>query len=187
MHGSIFVLLKKFVETRYDVATWHNLLRSAGIDHEYFLHQTYPDKEAAGIIAAAVSATGLKSNTLLEDFGEFMVPDLMKVYAKYIKPEWRTFEMLEFTESVMHKAARQENPGTQPPVLNAMRVNPSLLIIDYYSKRRMGSLAIGIIRGIARYYHEEDIITITSTTESDAERVQIRVHKDHSNHATGHS
>lgn len=39
----------------------------------------------------------------------------------------------------------------------------------------MGSLAIGIIKGIAKYYHEETNIVIESTTVPDDERVQIQV------------
>jgi hypothetical protein len=56
---------------------------------------------------------------------------------------------------------------------------PDLLLI--YHKyinptwRRMTGVAVGIIRGIAQYYHESDVVEVTRLTAVDEERVQIRV------------
>ncbi len=180
MHGSIFNLLKKFVVENYDTATWGNLLKSAGIGHsDYDEHVAYPDEEINAILSAASYSTGLTAAALQEKFGEYIAPDLMNGYKKYMRPEWKTFEVLEYTEPIMHTAARTEDAAMSPPVLNTMKVSENLIIIDYYSKRRMGSLAIGITRGIAKYFHEENEITVTSTTEDNAERVQIRVERSH--------
>ncbi len=110
-----------------------------------------------------------------EQFGEYLVPDLFKLYADFLRPEWKTFDVLLYTETIMHGAVRKLNSAASPPVLNVTKVNNKLLIIDYYSKRRMGALAIGIIKGIAKYFNESDLVFITSTTDPDAERVQIRV------------
>ncbi len=48
-------------------------------------------------------------------------------------------------------------------------------MIDYFSKRKMGALAVGIIKGIATYYNEQDKIEIKSMSDPEDERVQIRV------------
>jgi hypothetical protein len=74
----------------------------------------------------------------------------------------------------MHGAVRREGSAT-PPVLNVNRVNEKLLYIDYYSKRKMGSLAIGIIKGIAKYFNEAERIQITSMSNPNDERVQLKV------------
>lgn len=178
MHGSIFILLKRFVENQYDHSTWLKLLDAAGVQHDsYQMNKVYPDEEVFALVENAAKFTELPAVKLHEKFGEFLVPDLLLVYKKYIKPEWRTMDMLEFTETSMHAAVRQENEAVAPPVLHVNRVNPNLIIIDYYSKRRMGGLAVGIIRGIANYYHETDLIRITPTSALDSERVQIRVEK----------
>ncbi len=41
----------------------------------------------------------------------------------------------------------------------------------------MSCLAIGIIKGIAKYYNESDIIKVVSMTDANAERVQIKVER----------
>ena len=43
--------------------------------------------------------------------------------------------------------------------------------------RRMGDLAAATTRGIAKYFHEEDEITVTAITADNDERVQIRLER----------
>ena len=67
--------------------------------------------------------------------------------------------MVEHTERVKHGALRKLNSTANPPILNVTRVNSHKLIVYYFSKRRMGSLAVGIIKDIAKFYKEnEDIL-----------------------------
>jgi hypothetical protein len=176
MHGSIFVFLKRFVESTYDFSTWIKLLEAAGIDRtSYTMHEMYPTEELTAIVNVASETTGLPVPTLHEKYGEFLVPDLLLIYQKYINPTWRTMDMLMQTEAVMHGAVRKEDNRTSPPILNVSKVNQHLLIIDYFSKRKMAGVAIGIIKGIAKYYNEQDLINVFAVTPIDSERVQIRV------------
>jgi hypothetical protein len=69
---------------------------------------------------------------------------------------------------------KQENQA-DPPVLLVTRVHDKLLTIDYYSKRRMASLAIGIINGIAKYYNEADKVKVICQSDPNDERVQLRI------------
>lgn len=110
-----------------------------------------------------------------EAFGEWLVPDLFQVYSNYLRPEWKTYEILIHTEKVFHGAVRNLNSTAHPPVLNVSEVSTDYLMIDYYSKRKMGSLAVGIIKGIAKYYNEDKDIDVIPATEPDAERVQIKI------------
>lgn len=176
MHGSTFTLLQRFVEKNYGRDVWENLLRKSGVGQKsYNAHQNYPLLEMEAIIGEASRITGLSEEVIKEKFGEGMVPDLMVLYKKYVEPEWKTFEMLLYTEHIMHKAVRKEESNANPPVLNVSRVHDKLLIIDYFSERRMGCLAVGIIKGIAKYYHEENKIKVESSSSPNDERVQIRI------------
>ena len=177
VHGSIFYLLKKFVLSMYPERVWKEFLNNAGkdADFEFIITESYPIEDIEQLVHAASNHTGLSVHTLQEKFGEWLVPDLFQVYSSYLNPGWKTFEVLVNTEEVFHGAVRKLNSTARPPVLHVSEVRDDFLIIDYYSKRKMSSLAIGIIKGIARYYNEHDKIQIAPTTEPDAERVQIRV------------
>lgn len=179
MHGSMFVLLKKYIETNYSNEIWIKLVQEAGAgDITYGMHQSYPASQMYSIMSGASVYAGISESNLKENFGEFLVPDLMHLYKSYVKPEWKTFEVLEYTEIVMHQAVRKEESTANPPILNISRVHDKLLIIDYYSKRKMADLAVGIIKGIAKFYGESQKVHVIPATGSNDERVQIRVEFD---------
>ena len=121
--------------------------------------------------------TGLSAGELQEKFGEYLVPDLMHMYKRLIRPEWKTLDMIEHTESTMHKQVRLEHAGHAPPVLSVRRLGPDELTIDYVSERRMSGLAVGIVRGLATYFDEGDRIDVMPTTSENGERVRIHVRR----------
>jgi hypothetical protein len=176
IHGSMFVLLKKFVDNTNAKDTWTLLLKDAVIpEGNYAMHMNYPASDFFSIVRSIAKLKGVNENEVKERFGEYLVPDLLQLYKAYVNPEWKTFDMLLNTELVMHKAVRKEESKADPPVLNISRVHDKLIMIDYYSRRKMASLAIGIIKGIAHFYNETGQIQIIPTSDPDDERVQIRV------------
>ncbi|MDO7852431.1 heme NO-binding domain-containing protein [Hymenobacter convexus] len=178
MHGTILTLLKRYVQTQYDHSTWVKLMELSGLEHVEFDHKTvYPDEHIYALVGHAAEMTGIPAGELHEKFGEYLVPDLMYMYQKLLKPEWKTLDMLEHTELTMHKQVRQEHTENSPPVLDVTRLSANELYIDYVSPRRMGGLAVGIVRGLATYYDEADRIDVQPTTTEDGERVRIHVRR----------
>ncbi|UOQ95817.1 heme NO-binding domain-containing protein [Hymenobacter sp. 5317J-9] len=178
MHGTILTLLKRYVQTQYDHSTWVKLMELSGLEHVEFDHKTaYPDEHLYALVGHAAEMTGLSAGELHEKFGEYLVPDLMYMYQKLLKPEWKTLDMLEHTEHTMHRQVRQEHAENAPPVLDVTRIGPDELYIDYVSPRRMGGLAVGIVRGLAAYYDEADRIDVMPTTTEDGQRVRIHVRR----------
>ncbi|UOQ51304.1 heme NO-binding domain-containing protein [Hymenobacter cellulosivorans] len=176
MHGSIFNLLKRFVQTQYDYSTWLKLVELSGLSSADFdMNEVYPDAQIYALVGQAASMTGIPAEQLQEKFGEFLVPDLMLVYKRYVQPGWGTLEMIENTEEAMHGAVRRDAPGTRPPVLHVTRLSDKELEVQYESERRMGALAVGIIRGLATYFDEVDEIEVEPLTREDEEKVIIRV------------
>ncbi|HEX6641758.1 MAG TPA: heme NO-binding domain-containing protein [Thermoanaerobaculia bacterium] len=163
MHGTIFIELQKYVETKLGPAAWSTLMREAGITREepYDPFLTYPDEEVGALVGTASRITGTPAQALLEDFGEFIAPDLLDMYWSVIAPEWRTLDVLENTEKTIHDVVRINQKGATPPYLHATRVADDEVSILYTSPRKLCSVAKGITRGIARHYNEP--ITIDET------------------------
>ncbi|OGX90617.1 heme NO-binding domain-containing protein [Hymenobacter coccineus] len=179
MHGTILILLKRYIQTQYDHSTWVNLLELAGLSGATFDHKTvYPDENLYALVDQAAAATGATAGELHERLGEYLVPDIMYMYQKLVDPTWRTLDMLEHTEHTMHRQVRREHAENAPPVLAVKRLSPNEVQIDYVSARRMGGLAVGIVRGLAAYYDEADRIAVTPTTSADGQRVSIYVQRN---------
>jgi len=155
MHGIILSELKRYVEARQGPAAWQPLLEKAGLgDVRYLANEAYPDPEAMAIVEAASSMTGMSAQAILEDFGEFIAPNLLEIYGPIIRPEWRTLDVILNTERSVHTVVRIRNKGAAPPELKCVRRGADEVVLTYDSPRKMCAVAKGIGRGLARHFQE---------------------------------
>lgn len=178
MQGTILMLLKRYVQTQYDHSTWLKLAELSGLESLELDHKTvYPDEHMYALVGQAAEMIGIPAGELHEKFGEYLVPDLMFMYQKYVQSDWKTLDMLEHTEMTAHKEVRRQHPENSPPVLHVKRLNENEVMINYVSPRRMSGLAVGIVRGLAVYFDEADRIDVMPTTSEDGEQVSIHVRR----------
>ncbi len=176
MTGITFSGLRKYVETRLGPGSWPALLKEAKQDGKMYLAtQEYPDAQLVELVVAATRVTGLGAAAILEDFGEFIAPDLLSMFKASIKPAWRTLDVLEHTEETLHKAVRLRNPGARPPELVATRKGPREVVIEYSSPRKLCAVAKGIARGIAKHYNENVEISEAACMHKGAPSCRISV------------
>jgi hypothetical protein len=155
MHGLIHSELRKFVEEVHGAGMWKQVLEEAGLpDQAYSSTGAYPDQEAFAIVKAAARITATPAEDILESYGEFLAPTLMRMFQALIPPGWKTLEMLLNTEETIHTVVRVRNPGASPPRLRFEQTGPNTLRFNYESPRRMSALAKGIMKGIASHYGE---------------------------------
>lgn len=163
MHGVIFVQLKKYVDTRVSPDAWRPLLVNAGLPGKlYMAMNTYDDAELVALVTTASAMTNIPAPALLRDFGSFIVPDLLKMYRAFMKPEWRTLDVIEHTESHVHTRVRAMTKGAMPPFLEATRTSAKSVTVHYRSPRKLCAVGEGIIEGIAGHFGER--VTMTHDT-----------------------
>ena len=161
MHGFIFIEFEKFALTKVPYRSWYEILANNNLqDRQYSPINLYPDSELKTLINSVAAITHDPPTVLLEMFGKSLVPDLMKVYRAFINPEWKTLDMLENAETSIHVAVRKSTNGAAPPILDIRRTSHNSLEIHYISERKMVELGVGIIKGIAKAYNEEDNIEV---------------------------
>ena len=155
MHGTIFVELRKYVIAKLGSDGWPKLLEEAGISNRAYLPLlSYQDEEITALIGAASKITGASTAELLGDFGEFIAGDLINMYPALVQGRWKTLDLIENTEQIIHAVVRRNMPGASPPELKTVRRSADELLLIYASQRMMCPLAVGIIRGVAQHYGE---------------------------------
>jgi hypothetical protein len=160
MHGLIFLQFQRFAQKQSGITDWESLLREAQLPiKSYSPARAYPDEDMLALVGAASRLLNMPVDAVLETFGEFVAPELIRLNGKLIRPEWKTLELIENTEKLIHTAVRVGNPGAQPPVLDCIRSTRDELQIVYSSDRQMCGVAKGIIKGVARHYGETVQIT----------------------------
>ncbi len=159
MHGVIFLELKSYVGAKLGASAWDTLLEKAGLAGKIYLPvKEYPDAEALSLVTTACAITGQQPGPLLEDFGEYIVPDLLQFYGGQLDPAWKTLDVIENTEETIHKVVRRRNPGAKPPELRCERTSPREVLIRYSSGRRMCGVAKGISKGLATHFGESVLV-----------------------------
>jgi len=159
VHGLIFFYIQKYAESLpqgLGSAAGHGSGQSSIVRQaaHYLPSASYPDDEAVALLQAVAAAEGAPLGETVTRFGEFLAPHLLKVAGQLVDPSWRTLDLVEHTEQLIHAMVRVEKPGAEPPVLEVVRISPEELHLIYSSRRRLCLLAIGLVRGLARHFGE---------------------------------
>jgi predicted hydrocarbon binding protein/predicted Ser/Thr protein kinase len=155
MHGVIFLYLHQFARQRAGEPAWQDWLKEAGLSRVSFSPvREYPDAAIVALIESAARSLGTPAPAVLEQFGEYLAPELLRMYSSLIHPEWKTVEVIANTEELIHATVRMRNPGARPPMLQCLRTGEDEIRVMYSSSRRLCPLAEGIVRGMARHFGE---------------------------------
>ena len=176
MHGMIFGQLKKYVNTKLGDGAWDKLLGAADMAGRIYVPvKEYPDADIVQLVTTASRLTGAPAGAILEDFGAFLVPDLIGMYKALIRPEWKALDFIHNVESSIHKAVRANNPGAKPPELKTTRVSDNELLLSYSSYRKLCPVAKGMIRGVAQHYGETVQIAESQCMHQGADSCEITI------------
>ncbi|MFP2933076.1 heme NO-binding domain-containing protein [Pyxidicoccus sp. 3LG] len=150
MQGVIFHELRSYAQTRLGAQGWESLQDAAGLPRRIYLaFKDYPDAEVAALVDAASRLTGQPRLQVLEELGERLGPSLLRTYGVLIQPDWTVLDMVEHVERLHAQVRRDER--TRPPSMVCRRVQRDLVQVSYSSPRKLCSLGIGTIRGLARH------------------------------------
>lgn len=146
---------RQYVVSRHGRERWVEMMAESGYAEDHYkLSEVYPDDQLTALVTSAASGTATPVSLLLEDFGAFLAPALLRVYAPLIPAEWRTLDVIAHTEENIHTVVRARMRGAAPPALISRRISPTLVELDYRSERNLCFVAKGIARGLAEHYGE---------------------------------
>src|SRR5262245_66558562 len=102
MHGLIFLQLQKFAQQQAGAGAWETLLREANLPTKsYAPVRVYPDAEVVALVGAASRVLNQPGGAILEAFGEFIAPELIRLYGRLLQPGWKTLDVIENTEKLI--------------------------------------------------------------------------------------
>lgn len=154
MHGFILSELERFVATALGAPAWREVLRDAALgDRAYVASSSYPDHELRDIVVASARRTGVGVDRVLFDFGRYLAPDLVRNYRHLLQPDWRTLDVVEHTELLLHRVAMPGDPHASVPQLTVSR-DENGVSIAYRSRLGLCALARGAVVGLADCFHE---------------------------------
>lgn len=160
MHGLIHLEFRNFGIRHLGEAEWKDVVREAGVPLRACLPtKQYADEELFALVLAVARRRDSTVEETLVEFGRCAVKSLLEVYGSFIEPTWRTLDLLQHTERVIHRAVRLNDPAAAPPRLTVTRRSQEEVLVIYTSERRLCAFAKGLIGGIADHYGDEIVVS----------------------------
>jgi predicted hydrocarbon binding protein len=178
MHGLIHIELERFAREQAGDGPWEQAVMAAGLtDRTYVATDRYDDTEALSLVVALAKITEIGPQALLEGFGRALVPALLSNFSYMVAPEWRTLELIQNTEELIHTALRASDQAARPPMLRVIRRSADEVIVIYASERRMCGVAKGIARGLGDHFGEAIVVDEESCMLTGASSCTIAVRR----------
>lgn len=117
------------------------------------------DEDFFAFMDGAAAVTSTPAATLVEDFGLYIAPGLLESHRDLILAEWSALDVIEHTESIIHRSVRRNVAEATPPVLRSSRLPDGSVRIVYSSRRKLCHFARGLIAGIGRSYGVTPVVT----------------------------
>jgi methyl-accepting chemotaxis protein len=116
------------------------------------------DKVATGIVDHVGKQTGKDHKEIWGIMGEQNIQTFSKNYPGFFRHE-SAYQFLKSMNDV-HKIVMKRIAGAVPPILDVTPISTHEIIFIYRSKRGMQHYLMGLISGVARYFHEKIEIDI---------------------------
>lgn len=175
MKGIIFNLLEEAVRQDHGERTWDLLLKQAELDGAYTSLGNYPDEHLGRIVAAASAALKTTPDNVVRWAGRKVLPLLAKRYPKFMESHRTTRAFLLTLNNLIHPEVRKLYPGADAPNFDFDTTSPELLVMRYRSKRKLCSLALGMIESAAMHFGEEALIEHPHCMKSGADCCEFRI------------
>lgn len=119
----------------------------------YDATKIYDDSEMENQIQDLSTLSNRTREYILEDFGKYIFPSVLKIYGHSIDPSWSALDLVENVERKMHSTVKFSNPEAKPPYLNIVRKDKNTVEIHYNSPRKMAHFGIGLLKMISEHYN----------------------------------
>lgn len=178
MKGIVFTEFLEMVEDKFGYEVVDEIITKSNLNSNgiYTSIGTYPSGEMVSLVQQLHEKSGLELSVLYEVFGEYLFNSLIKAYGHMFVDMTDSFQMLKAIDHNIHVQVRKLYPDAELPKFEVTELNAKQLKMIYTSERKMGDLAIGLIRGCLAYFKETAEITKKSLTE-DSKVVEFIISK----------
>ncbi|MDG1333244.1 MAG: heme NO-binding domain-containing protein [Crocinitomicaceae bacterium] len=167
MKGIVFTEFMEMVESKFDEDMLEGIIDDAGVSGVYTSIGTYPHTDMIQLVMALSSKSGIEIPELLRVFGGYLFSSFTRLYPHFFEDIDNSFDFLQQVEGFIHVQVKKIYPNAELPRFETKRLNPSELQMIYYSDRRMGALAVGLIQGCMEHFKDDGEVKIVDSSNDD--------------------
>ncbi|MBL7111393.1 MAG: heme NO-binding domain-containing protein [Bacteroidales bacterium] len=157
--------LANLVTEEFGKNKWEDVLEKAGFPRTTFFlaTQDVEDTVTMKVINSACEVLNISLLQAANAFGDFWMNNFaVKIYQPFYRGVTSAKDFLLSVDKI-HVTATQTIPNAHPPRFDYEWKNEKTLIMTYKSPRGLIDFLVGLIHGVAKYYHEDLTITKLSS------------------------
>jgi hypothetical protein len=158
--GILFTAFLEMVEEKFNYAMVDEILTMDNLSSSgvYTAVGTYSHMEMVTLVTNLHEKTQIPLPALLEVFGEYLFNSLHKAYGKMFSEVKTALDLLYTIEMHIHVQVKKLYPDAILPSFKILEKTDKRIVMEYSSERKMGDLAVGLIRGCLKHFGEEATI-----------------------------
>jgi hypothetical protein len=132
--------------------TSERLKKTRGV---FLVSSDYDDAITMDLINGAIKVLGVSMDDVLKAFADYWVfTYAQKLYGIYFKMKHNAKEFLKYMDQI-HTSVINRMAGAKPPHFEYEEPSSNVLIMHYFTDRKMKSLLKYLIEAVCKYYNEE--------------------------------
>ena len=167
MKGIVFTEFMEMVEAKFGDDVLEDVIGEAGVGGVYTAIGTYPHTDMVQLVVALSNKSGIEISLLLEAFGGYLLNSFTRLYPHFFEGVSNSFDFLQQVEDFIHVEVKKIYPEAELPQFETKQLSPTKLEMIYRSDRRMGALAIGLIRGCLNFFEDDGEVSIIDSDGED--------------------
>ncbi len=161
MKGTIVLCLEQLVCSKFSREQWQRSLKEAGMNPAtmFLPFQDIDDAAVMKVVQAVCTTLNLTLTQAADAFGDYWVGTYsQELYGQYYQRYTTTREFLTALDSI-HVTMTKTMQNAHPPRFTYEWKNEKTLIMHYTSQRHLIDFAVGLIKGVGKFYRENVTIT----------------------------
>jgi hypothetical protein len=165
MKGTIVRCLEELVVKQFGKDKWEKSLEEAGIKNPrmFLPFEDVEDSVVLKLITTVCKNLNISLSQAADAFGDYWV----NVYSQKLYPQYyaihKTARDFLLGMDAVHVAMTRTIKDAKPPRFEYEWKNEDTLIMHYKSHRGLTDFAVGLIKGVGKFYNEELRITTFGT------------------------
>lgn len=144
------------VTAMFGAEAWEKVKSLANCEEPFFaISSNYPDEQTIALVKAASEISGLDMETVLIEYGKFVVPNTLKEqYPTYYKLAGDSPREFLLNMDRIHEHATKSISKSAPPKFEYEQLPDGRLLMKYNSKRKLCAVLHGLILGVGILFDE---------------------------------
>ncbi len=177
MKGIVFTEFLDFVRHRHGEDIVDDIIEASELPSggAYTAVGTYHHGEMLSLCSALAERTGEPVPALVRLFGDHLSDTFARTHPAFFERAGNLFDFLESIEAHIHVEVRKLYPDAELPTFAVESRTPTRIVLVYRSPRRMGHLSEGLIKGSARQFGVDVLVSSEPVAGSGDQAVRFTV------------